>query len=121
MIEVVRESWCQEAEQGLALACGDGLQYIADEIKNGLGQLWKITHDNLHVSWMATRLEGDELVVTNYQGEDLAKMAVGIVNMTRKAGCKTIRFHTKHKGLARLIKQQGINPELVESIYRIKV
>lgn len=88
--------------------------FIKAQIKSGEAELFRVGR-----AFFVTRLEGDELVIVSLAGENLAVASNIIFDAAQKVGCKSIRFHTKRKGLARMLKQ--FKPKYVETIYRIEV
>lgn len=95
-------------------AFGDDAELIINQIKSGVAELFSVGN-----AFFVTRLEDDELVIVALAGENLPSAATEIFNAAQKVGCQSIRFHTKRKGLARMLK--GFKPNYVETVYRVEV
>lgn len=92
----------------------DDAEFIINQIQSGVAELFSV--DN---AFFVTRLEDTELVIVALAGENLATAATEIFNAAQKIGCQSIRFHTKRKGLARMLK--SFKPSYVETVYRVEV
>ena len=105
------------AEKGLDKTFRGAKELFRAQIKNKTAQLWQIEHD----SWMITRVEKEgnekpELVVCCFQGKNLRQVTQKIVSSAKAQGFGSIRYHTQHKGLNRLLK--GYEFEPLETVYR---
>jgi len=87
---------------------------IEADVKAGIAHCWRIGQ-----AAMITRREGSELVVMCLAGKGLRQIAPAICEAARRAGCSTIRFHTKRPGMWRLLREVGA--ELREYVFEIKV
>lgn len=92
---------------------------LAEQVKNGVAELWAIDHGSGELSFMITRTNPPELVVCAYQGRALAEVVPHLIEAGRRQGCDTIRFHTMRRGLERLLK--SFEPKLSEFVYRIPI
>lgn len=100
----------------IAIAAGNDLDAIAQEIALNISELWRIGQ-----AYVVTRIETydgyKELVVVCMQGEDAKKASAQLVNIAKHSGMASIRFHTQHKGLERLLK--SFAPVEVERVYKV--
>lgn len=87
---------------------------IEADVESGAAHCWQIGQ-----AAMITRREGRELVVVCLAGKELRQIAPAICEAARRAGCETIRFHTKRPGMWRLLRHVGA--ELREYVFEIKV
>jgi hypothetical protein len=116
---VLHAKWIDNATAGLTHSVGADLPLLKAQVNAGTAQLWEInTHKGK--SWMISRLEitGDqkELVVCCFEGCDLTRISSLIYQSAQQQGIDSIRFHTKRKGLNRLIEHLGFTP--YEVVYR---
>ena len=79
---------------------------LADDIREGYAELFEIDGGD---SVAVTRLETDieELVVCAYQGRNAMEFARMICEIAKRNGAKTLRYHTRRKGMARLLADLG--------------
>jgi hypothetical protein len=108
--------WSAEAEYGLRDTLRDCGDLLEQQIESGIAELWEIGGH----SWMITRAEywpdrKPELVICCYQGRDLATIGEQIVDSAKANGFGSIRYHTPHKGLNRLLKKFDF--EFLETVY----
>jgi hypothetical protein len=107
-----------EAEETLECAFLDDAAFIKNEIQQGVAELFKVGN-----AFFVTRIErsnkNKELVIIALAGSGLVASSVHIFNAAKLAGCKSIRFHTKRRGLAKLLTH--LKPEYVETVYKINV
>jgi len=115
-VKFSREDWSQEAAQGLGETLRDCEDLLREQVEQGITQLWRIENH----SWMITRTEHfpnrkPELVVCCYKGQDLNNVTQEIMKSAINNGFGSIRYHTKRKGLNRLVQDLGF--EFMECIY----
>lgn len=110
----VRQVTLADVRDRLRPAFGNDEAFIVADVERGLAHCWEIGH-----AAMITRREGDELVVVALAGKGLSDIAPDICEAARRAGCKTIRFHTRRPGLYRLL--QHVGAELREYVFEIQV
>lgn len=103
-----------EVEKTLEPAFLADADFIKDQIKSGVAELFKVKR-----AFFVTRLEEKELVIVALAGENVALASQVIFDAAKRVGCQSIRFHTKRDGLARMLK--NYSPEIVETVYRVKV
>jgi len=115
-MKFIRQTWSQEAVEGLGETLRDCEDLLRDQVNRGIAELWQIEDR----SWMITRTEvflnrKPELVVCCYKGEQLNAVTQEIMVTAIKNGFGSIRYHTQRKGLNRLVQDLGF--EFMESIY----
>lgn len=103
------------AAKGLGDSLGDDIdrEIIADEIKQGISELWEISEGK---AYCVTRIEEHELVIVCFGGKGLIDAAPTIFEAA-KAHNLSIRFHTNRPALARLLK--NYKPRYIQHVYRI--
>jgi hypothetical protein len=111
-----RIAWSAHAEFNLrrALPVETELQAIRGEVLRGISWLWEIDNG---ASYMVTRGEPGELVCVAYEGENVRTAAEFILAAAARSGYPSVRFHTQHKALLRML--QDLQPT-IEFIARIK-
>jgi len=119
-MNIVRKPWSEEAAQGLGETLRDCGDLLREQVENGIAELWLIEDH----SWMITRTEyfpsrKPELVVCCYKGQDLNTVTKVILDTAIKNGFGSIRYHTRHKGLNRLVQDLGF--EFMETIYHKQI
>ncbi len=114
MANIKKISLSADVAKVLNPAFVDDAELITSQIKSGAVDLLSVGN-----AFFVTRLEDKELVIVALAGENLAVAASEIFNAAQKVGCQSIRFHTKRKGLARMLK--AFQPNYVETVYRIEV
>ncbi len=115
-MKIERKAWSEEAAQGLGETLRDCEDLLREQVEQGIAELW---HVGGH-SWMITRTEHlpgrkPELVVCCYKGQDLNTVTQLIMDAATKQGFGSIRYHTRRKGLNRLVADLGF--EYMETIY----
>lgn len=120
MAIVQHTQWSQQAEDGLSETLRDCKPLLIEQIESGTAQLWEIDGH----SWMITRVEHwpnqpPELVICCYQGSDLNSVGEKIVASAKAQGFGSLRYHTRHKGLNRLLK--AFEFEFLETVYLRKL
>ena len=102
---------------------GDILKY---QVLSGIARLWKVGGGD---SLMITRGEivaGERVfVVCCYEGKNITKAAPEIINLATSYNYGAIRYHTKHKGLVRLVANkygfECIEKRLKEDVYYLRI
>ena len=122
MIELTKQQWTNEAAAGLAVALGIDLPIIAEQVKAGICELWRVG-ENGYVVTRFELLPEPELVLV--AGEGFADGANGYIesvkafcNVAANAGAKSVRIHTERGGIGRLIKSIGFSE--VERVYKMR-
>lgn len=79
---------------------------LADDIREGYAELFEIDGGD---SVAVTRLETDiaELVVCAYVGSKALEFAQMMCCIAKKNGAETMRYHTRRKGMGRLLADLG--------------
>ena len=95
-------------------ALGNDESIIIEQINAGVCELFKCDE-----VYFITRGEGNELVIVALAGKNLRNVTELIFSTAKKAGFKSIRYHTKRPALAKLFAQY--NPREVERVFRIEV
>ncbi len=116
-MKIVKKQWSDEARQGLGETLDDCEDLLREQIEKGIAELWQVDDS----SWLITRVEKwpgrkPELVVCCYKGENLNAVTQEIMKGAINSGMGSIRYHTKRKGLNRLVQDLGF--EFMETIYR---
>lgn len=114
MANIEKVKLSAEIEKTLKPAFLDDADFIKNQIISGAAELFKVNS-----AFFVTRIEDNELVIIALAGKDLATAAKLIFSAAKSIGCQSIRFHTKRKGLARLL--SAFSPQYVETIYKIEV
>lgn len=108
--------WTREAEQGLGETLRGDADLLRQQVNDGIAELWRIENH----SWMITRVEDlpgrkPELVVCCYKGKDLRTVGDLILTQANRQDFGSIRFHTRRKGLNRLLHKFEF--DYLETIY----
>jgi hypothetical protein len=96
--------WSEIAPR-LGRALGSDAAVLRAEFDAGHVQGWITDH-----AAMLTRVEGQELVLVALEGQGLSHLLPHVIQNARLAGLKTMRAHTKRRGLLRLA--QRIEPRI---------
>lgn len=94
-----------EVAPRLVQALGSDAELLRQEFEAGALQGWITDH-----AAMLTRVEGSELVLVALEGEGLNHLLPHVIHNARIAGLKTMRAHTRRRGLLRLA--QRIEPRI---------
>lgn len=113
-IKVTRCEWSIEAEAALIVSMGEGSEILANQVKKGIAELWHFENDDSVDIWAIVRRERKELVVCCLEGIGSREVVPLIEKAAKRAGCETIRAHTKRKALNRMFPSY----ELKEYVYR---
>jgi len=116
-MEVKRIAWSDQAAKKLDAALSGAASQIQHEVESGISELWLIDNG----SYLVTRLENNhdktqELVFVAGAGKNSLEIILYFKNIAKKMGVQTMRLHSSHKGMARLIKPAGFAP--VETVYK---
>jgi len=119
-MKIVREQWSTEAVHGLGETLRDCEDLLREQVESGAAELWRIEDH----SWMITRTEyftkrKPELVVCCYKGCDLNAVTQVILDTAIQQDFGSIRYHTRRKGLNRLVENLGF--EFMETIYHKQI
>lgn len=116
-----RMPWSEEAREGLARTFHseggfDAVAHIRENVIAGRYELWRVDGD----SWAVTHTYQNKMFCWCYQGRNALEFSTTMLRIARDNGLKCVRFATRRRGLARLLKP--LNPVLVEpEIYEIGV
>ncbi len=113
MIDVSRVTWESVRDDLAETFVGDEPE-IKQDVVTGRAFCWRVGS----VAMIARR-EGAELVIMCIAGAGLQEVAPVIIEAARRAGCKTIRFHTHRPAMGRLLRPFGF--ELSETIFRAEL
>lgn len=113
MVVVRPATWGEVAEQLKPSLQHDG-DYIKADVENGLAFCWWVGDVA-----MISRREGDEMVIVCMVGKQLFDVAPVIVAAAKKAGCKSLRFHTQRPAFGKLLAPLGFFE--LERVYRVEL
>ena len=104
---------------------GDG-EILKRQVKNGIARLWKESNTETYMITRAERVDGvNVLVVCCYEGKNVTAAVINIIAMAKGMGCQAIRYHTKHRGLKRLVADkygfECIEKRKTESVYLLNL
>jgi hypothetical protein len=102
-MQVERVGWGSVRDDLASTFDGDEAEIYKD-VKTGAASCWRIGN-----TAMISRREGAELVVMCLAGSDLRESAPVIKAAAARAGCQSIRMHTKRKGLVKLLAPVGVS------------
>jgi hypothetical protein len=100
-----RWGWGADAAAGLRDTLAPDGALIAEEVRDGIADLWRIDGG---AAWLITRAEGDELVIVCLQGRGARKIINTVIERARRAGFLSLRAHTKRPGLLRMFEALGV-------------
>lgn len=99
--------------------CGVGpaalWERIKSDIERKIAQLFALPDD----TYMVLRIDRNELVCVALVGRNAIEVVETLIELAKTNQCDTVRFHTKRRGVPRLLKQ--FNPVQGETAYRIPV
>jgi len=114
---VIKLKW-REIAPFLSRVLNDDAKAIEREVKTGIAEAWRIDR-----CYFVTRVEEKELVIVVAQGRDFTEGIKRFLNIARDGDLKSIRFHTKRKGLQKLVnkilEKENAKAELLEKVYRV--
>lgn len=114
-----RESWSEAAARELAGAMPEDGEIIADAVQAGRAQLYRVENRGYLVLAVERRGRGPELVIVAGAGRGLHEVIPELRAMARRAGIATMRTHVKRRGLVRMYRRHGFEPE--ETVLRASV
>ena len=110
-VTFVKERWSDEAAAVLKPAmCGDD-EIIIEQVTSGIAELFKIPG----YGFIITRIEGSELVLMCAAGRGGIDVMAAIDQMAAANGLKTVRLHSRRRGMERYIKKAGY--KLMEKVF----
>lgn len=112
-IKITKHSWSSEVKGALVVSLGEDSEFFKCQVLQGVAECWRFENEEVDI-WTIVRREDSELVVCCLEGIGARKAVPLIEQAAKKAGCKTIRAHTKRKALARMFNEY----ELAEYVYR---
>ncbi len=117
---LIRCKWGKAFEDAIKPALpGDALAYIRKEVKAGAALAGRIGN-----TAVVLRIEHTELVLVAAAGAGLIPATDTVYAISRALGLKTIRFHTRRRGLIRYVKKWPfslLSFERGEWIYQMNV
>ena len=122
MILVERQTYDQIAPH-IAQAMDGEEAYYADEMARGDMVGFRYVVPGVGDGYACFRIEGSTFVICAFEGAVgvLEKVAPLMYQSAKNQQCDTIRFHTRHPGLGRLVNKIGWSASLSEAIYTIPV
>lgn len=109
-------AWSDELARGLGETVGRDLAEIREGINLGALEAYRLWDG---AAYMVTRLEGRTLTCCCYRGERVAEALAWVLERGPLLGFDRVIFHTRRKGLARLLRD--FEPAQLETIYEIPV
>jgi len=106
--------WSPVLADGLACAVGDDEDIIALEVNNGEASAFSFDDGK---AFCVLRVDGDELVVVCFEGENLTHYCPLLIECAKAIGMKSLRFHTRNKVLGRMVRKFGVIEK--ETIYQV--
>lgn len=103
-IKATRSGWGVDAEAALIVSMGEDAEILANQVKAGIAECWHFEQGETVDIWAIVRREYDELVVCCLEGIGARSVVPLIEQAAKKAGCVTLRAHTKRPALARMFK-----------------
>lgn len=111
---MIRRITADEVAPHIGVAAGDDLDFILREVRAGISQAYAL--DSAHI---VTRAEGSELVVVCFEGRGLRAGAEFIISRAREAGLKSVRYHTAHRWVEKIVADLGFVE--VERVHRVMI
>lgn len=102
----VKHQWCPEAVQGLRDTFYENGERIAEGVRSGRMELWRV---NGH-SWAVTEIINATIFLWCYQGRDSGSFVLKLCEVAKAQGLAKVSFFSQHKGAARLWKR--FNPQV---------
>ena len=100
----------------LDAALRDDAVVIKAEVTNGTAELMSWGNEFFTVTRSEETSRGLEMVLIAAAGKNAVKWCTQIEQVAKQAGYQSIRYHTQHKGLNRLVK--SLNFQLLETVYQ---
>lgn len=100
----------------LVPALRDDAPAIKAEVNNGTAELMSWGDEFFTVTRSEKTSRGVEMVLIAAAGKNAVKWCTQIEQVAKNAGYNSIRYHTQHKGLNRLVK--SLNFQLLEKVYQ---
>lgn len=113
--------WTEAAERGLSIAAAGTADFYREEVNAGRAELWQDGE-----TYFVTRTEREgwsgrvECVVCLFEGRDLLHLGRAIIAAARRAGCDSIRFHTRRPALGAWM-GKAFGFEELERVYRLEL
>lgn len=114
-ITAERQSWNTDAEAGLILSMGDDSEILKQQVISGRAELWHFDGETVDV-YTIVRREGSELVVCCLEGHGAKAVVPMMQEAAKRAGCKTMRAHTKRLGLSRMFPDWQLKEYVFEKV-----
>lgn len=116
-MEVKKITWFPRLDAVMEAALGDDLEFIKNEIKTGVCELWEVVGKG----YLITRIEPDqskqpyELVFVAAVGKNMQAAIPYFQELARPLGVQKMRIHSKRPGMGRYLKSFGF--EQAEVVY----
>lgn len=111
MKAIVADQWRREHDAKLAVAAGDDLAIIRDQVHRGIAQLWKCSINSETWGYVVTRIEGpkgdQDFVIVLGEGKGFSEFMPHFVEYGRRHNMR-IRTHVKRKGLLKMWARLGV-------------
>lgn len=118
-VKAIKCAWSDEAESALAISMMEDCQVLKRQVQVGVSELWRFKKGLDIDLWMIVRREFNELVICCVEGVGLMSLVKLIEDSAISSGCTSIRFHTKKKGIVRMMDSVGFG--LKEFVYHKEV
>ena len=102
-MNIKKLEWCDQAARALFPVLGNDAAAIEQEVSAGVSELFCVEKN----SYLVTRVEGDCLIVPCFIGSHVRQVASAIYDAAKRAGCRSVQFHTARPGLARMLHEFG--------------
>ena len=89
---------------------------IREQVASGEAELSSWGNEFLTITRTEKTSRGTEMVLVAAAGKNAVKHCIEIEKAARRAGFDSIRYHTQHKGLNRLVK--CLDFSLMEKVYQ---
>ncbi|HHJ14273.1 MAG TPA: hypothetical protein ENJ79_07830 [Gammaproteobacteria bacterium] len=92
---------------------------FARQIEAGIAQLWQVDDGFLIVRIEHAADHAPELVICALQGVAIDRVGPLLIEAGKRAGCGSIRMHTRRRGLGRMVRKFGM--VLDEWVYSLRL
>ena len=121
-MKATRLDWPEIVPPKLEKACGDDMEIVAREVREGISHLYHIVGDGVDLL-VVTRGEeypnGKELVIVCVAGLGMEQVGQFLIDNARILGFDSIRYHCKNQAVQRLYQQYGFAGEEIERVYKV--
>lgn len=116
-IKATKLPWSIDAEVNLIVSMGEDAEELANQVKNGIAELWHFEQGEKIDIWTIVRREKNQLVVCCIEGIGSREVVPLIEKSSKQAGCDSLRVHITRPGLSRMFPKW----ELKEYVYERKI